>query len=160
MSANDDRRQLTLTVPALIRDDFELLDNPRTEPRDRLRAIRSIQLWLSQALEATTQLARETGMTWEQIGEAQSRPRQVVHRQATSRTPRRPRVRGLTSPDFEGVGTPDLRYWLKWWSDPDRDPKGYEERGRDPLTEQRKIKDELNERERRGYAGPNRDQAW
>jgi hypothetical protein len=160
MSPSDDKRQPILEIPALIRDDFESLDNSGTEPRDRLRAIRSLQVWLSQALEVATQLARERGMTWEEIGEAQNRPRQVVHRQATSKAPRRPRVRGLTTPDFEGVGTPDLRYWLKWWSDPARDPSGYEERGRDPLAEQLKIKAELRERERQGYAGPNRDQAW
>jgi len=58
------------------------------------------------------------------------------------------------------VGTPDLRFWLRWWSDPERDPSGDEEAGRDPLEEQRKIKAEIEAREKLGVAGPNRDRTW
>jgi hypothetical protein len=80
--------------------------------------------------------------------------------EVSSQTPHRPRVRGLTAPEFDNVGTPDLRFWLRWWSDPERDPSGDEEAGRDPLEEQRKIKAEIEAREKLGVAGPNRDRTW
>jgi hypothetical protein len=68
-------------------------------------------------------------------------------------TPHRPRVRGLTAPEFDNVGTPDLRFWLRWWSDPERDPSGDEEAGRDPLEEQRKIKVEIRRARNSGSPG-------
>ena len=154
MSAHDDRDQL----PSVIRDYVVALQTSN-DPATRLRAIRGIGQWLIWAEREEIDRARERGMTWEEIGEAQDRPRQVVHRQA-SKTPHRPRVKGLTSPEYDGVGTPDLRYWLKWWSAPERSPEGYEERGRDPHEEQRRLKAEIAARERYGVAGPDRDRGW
>jgi hypothetical protein len=66
----------------------------------------------------------------------------------------------LTSPEFDHVGTPDLRYWLKWWSAPGRSPHGANEAGRDPVLEQNKLKREINAREQLGVAGPDRDRNW
>jgi hypothetical protein len=58
------------------------------------------------------------------------------------------------------VGTPDLRYWLKWWSAPERDPAGVEEAGRYPLIEQAKLRQEIDAREKLGVAGPRRHRNW
>jgi hypothetical protein len=116
MSAIDDKR---LSVPPLIRAYWELLQT-EDDPAVRLRAIRGLGQWLRAVEEAEIERAREARMTWEEIGAAQDRPRQVVHRQASSTTPYRPNVRGLTSPEFEHVGTPDLRYFEKWLSAPGR----------------------------------------
>jgi hypothetical protein len=79
--------------------------------------------------------------------EALTPERKAVHKE--SKPPQRPRVKGLTSPVFDGVGTPDLRYWLKWWSAPERSPDGAEEKGRDPVAEQKKIKAEIHAREQK-----------
>src|SRR4051794_2845585 len=98
-----------MAIPDLIHDYLRTLDES-PEPLRRLRAIRGVSRWLRASEETEIRRAREIGMSWQQIGEAQDRPRQVVHRQA-SRTPHRPRVKGLTSIEFEHVGTPDLRYW-------------------------------------------------
>jgi hypothetical protein len=77
--------------------------------------------------------------------------REVVARQA-AKTPHRPHVKGLTSSVFDGVGTPDLRHWLKWWSAPERSPHGAEEDGRDPVAEQKKIRAEITAREQKPNA--------
>jgi hypothetical protein len=147
-----------MPIPELIRDYIRTLD-VGTDRAARLRAMRGVALWLRQSEDHEIELAREAGMSWQQIGEAQARPRQVVHRQA-SQAPHRPRVRGLTSPEFDYVGTPDLRYWLKWWRDPERKRDGQEEAGRDPRVESRKLEQEIEARERIGVAGHGRDSAW
>ena len=145
-------------TPSLIRDSFKNLERGG-DPLHELAAIRTVQGWLREREQATLERAREKGRTWEEIGEAQGRPRQAVHRQAT-KTPRRPSVKGLTTSDFDNIGTADLRYWLKWWRDLARTPEGYEEDGRDPRSEQRKIKAELDAREAAGLAGPQRGAQW
>jgi hypothetical protein len=149
---------MTEPIPPLIHDYIRVLDE-NANRRSRLRAIRGLMLWLREREAEEIELAREAGMSWQQIGEAQERPRQVVHRQA-SQTPRRARVRGLTSPEFEHVGTPDLRYWLKWWSAPERTPSGADEDGRDAHIEQEKLRREIEARERLGVAGPKRSGSW
>lgn len=149
---------MTELIPPLIRDYFRILD-AETNRTSRLRAIRGLMLWLREREDEEIELAREAGMSWREIGEAQERPRQVVHRQA-SQTRRRPRVRGLTAAEFDHVGTPDLRYWLKWWSAPERTPEGVEEAGRDPRGEQQKLQREIKARERLGVAGRERDRSW
>jgi hypothetical protein len=147
-----------VAVPALIRDYLRTLERS-DEAFERLRAIRGIGRWLRDREDREIERAREEGMSWQQIGEAQGRSRQVAHRQAR-RAPRRERVRGLTSPEYDHVGTPDLRFWLEWWSKPERTPSGLEEAGRDPLAEQAKLRREIEAREQLGVAGPARDRGW
>jgi len=115
--------------------------------------------WLRDLESEETTKARESGATWAEIGASQDRPRQTVHRQA-SKTPHRPRVEGLTLAEYRHVGTSDLRYWLEWWSEPERSPEGREEKGRDPEEEKRKLRAEIEARERLGVAGPDRDRVW
>lgn len=148
-----------LSIPPLIRDYLDSLDRGSDLVTD-LRAIRGIAHWLRELEDATIASAREAGMTWEEIGAAQERPRQNVHRQANSKTPYRPLIRGLTSPEFDHVGTPDIRYWLRWWAAPERSADGPDEKGRDPVAEQRKLRAEIEAREQLGVAGPYRSRAW
>ena len=147
-----------MTIPPLIGDYLRTLEES-SDPLERLRAIRGVAIWLRETEDAEIERAREEGMSWQQIGEAQDRPRQVVHRQA-SKTSHRPRVEGLTSKEFDRVGTPDLRYWLKWWSAPERSPDGAEEAGRKPVEQIEMIKREIEAREKVGVAGRERHRAW
>jgi hypothetical protein len=55
-----------------------------------------------------------------------------------------------------GVPSSTLRYWLWWWSSPDRSPKGVEEKGRDPEEQAALVRAELEARE---AAGPLRKPA-
>ncbi len=95
--------------------------------------------------------ARAQDYTWEEIGRAQGRPRQAVERQA--RQAQRPRVFGLTAPDFVGVATPELQVWLRWWGAGGWTPEGPGEAPRDPEREQERIQAELTARERRAVEG-------
>jgi hypothetical protein len=143
MSASNDNR---VSVPPLLGEYWELLQS-EDDSAVRLRAIRGLGQWLRAVEEAEIERAREAHMTWEEIGAAQDRPRQVVHRQASSRTPYRPNVRGLTSAEFEHVGTPDLRYWERWLSASGR-AEELAKKGRSRRTELRRIRAEIEARER------------
>jgi hypothetical protein len=68
-------------------------------------------------------------------------------------------VRGLTSAEFEHVGTPDLRYFEKWLSTPGR-AEELAEKGRSARAELRRIRAEIKAREQAGYAGPHRDRNY
>ena len=147
-----------MTISPVIHDYIETLERSQ-DPLVRLRAIRGIARWLRDLESEATTKARESGATWAEIGASQDRPRQAVHRQA-SKTPHRPRVEGLTLAEYRHVGTSDLRHWLEWWSEPERSPEGREEKGRDPEEEKRKLRAEIEARERLGVAGPDRDRVW
>jgi len=147
-----------MTISPVIHDYIETLERSQ-DPLVRLRAIRGIARWLRDLESEATTKARESGATWAEIGASQDRPRQTVHRQA-SKTPHRPRVEGLTLAEYRHVGTSDLRHWLEWWSEPERSPEGREEKGRDPEEEKRKLRAEIEARERLGVAGPDRDRVW
>ena len=56
-------------------------------------------------------------------------------------------ARGLTDPDLEGVPMATLRFWLAWWTAPERTPYGAEEAGRDPEVEAAKVRREIEARE-------------
>ncbi len=83
-----------MRISPVIRDTFESLERD-DDALTHLRALRGLKTWLVEADQRALEEARDPGFTWEQIGEAQGRARQAVHRQATQ-TPPRPRVRGLT----------------------------------------------------------------
>jgi len=72
----------------------------------------------------------------------------------------KPNVRGLTSPDFDGVGAATLRYWLKWWCDPARSSNGQEEAGRDPIVEAEKVWSELEARYHGGRVRNRPERCW
>jgi len=60
---------------------------------------------------------------------------------------------GLTAPDFVGVATPELQFWLRWWSAGGWRPEGPGDAPRDPEREQERIRAELEAREQRALAG-------
>ncbi len=75
----------------------------------------------------------------------------------------RENVRGLTSPEFDGVGTSTLRYWRdEYWR-----PLLAGARVPDQADHPRQAAEmiamltrEIDERESRGFAGPGRDSSW
>jgi hypothetical protein len=146
---------LALELPLLIRDAFALLGREEEDALLRLAALRTLRGWLGEQELAALAAARAQDYSWEEIGRAQGRPRQAVQRQARRR-PRRPRVPGLTAPDFVGVATPELQVWLRFWSAPERRAEGREEAARDPKGEQERIRAELRARAGLGGAGPGR----
>jgi hypothetical protein len=150
-----DDRESHLELPPLIRDAFALLGREEEDALLRLAALRTLRGWLGEQERAALAAARAHDYSWEEIGRAQGRPRQAVQRQARQR-PQRPRVPGLTAPDFVGVATPELQVWLRFWSAPERRPEGPEEAARDPKWEQERIRAELRARAGLGGAGPGR----
>ncbi len=142
-----------MTVPPLIRDVFELLAREEEDALVQLAAIRTLRGWLGGRERLSLAAARAQEYTWAEIGAAQGRPRQALQRQATRR---RPPVLGLTAPDFVGVATPELEFWLSWWSGGGWTPPGPEEASRDPGREQERIQAELRARSRRAGAGGGR----
>ena len=57
-------------------------------------------------------------------------------------------IAGMTHRDFDGVDMATLRYWLRWWSSPERSPYGREEAGRDPEFEAARVRREIKARQR------------
>jgi hypothetical protein len=142
-----------LPLPPLIRDVFELLarEEEGEDALVQLAAIRTLGGWLGGRERLSLAAARAQEYTWAEIGAAQGRPRQALQRQA-SRQAQRPPVLGLTAPDFVGVASAELEFWLTWWGGGGWSPAGPEEASRDPRREQERIRAELRARERR--AGP------
>ena len=71
-------------------------------------------------------------------------------------------VRGLTLPRFDGIGTSTLRAWLRYWqavSDGRQEPNAGNTRSMAP-AHIRMIRSEIEMRERRGFAGPDRSKSW
>jgi hypothetical protein len=140
-----------LALPPLIRDAFELLAREEEDALVQLAAIRTLAGWLGERERGGLAIARAQDYSWEEIGRAQGRPRQAVHRQA--RQAQRPRVFGLTAPDFVGVATPELQFWFRWWSAGGWTPESPGEPPRDPERVQKRIRAELTARKRRAVEG-------
>jgi hypothetical protein len=139
-----------LALPPLIRDAFELLAREEEDALIQLAAIRTLAGWLGERERAGLAAARAQDYSWEEIGRAQGRPRQAVQRQARQT---RPPVLGLTAPDFVGVATPELQFWLRWWGAGGWKPEGPGEAPREPEREQERIRAELTAREQRALKG-------
>jgi hypothetical protein len=140
-----------LPLPPLIRDAFELLAREEEDALVQLAAIRTLRGWLGVRERGGLAIARAQDYSWEEIGRAQGRPRQAVQRQA--RQAQRPRVFGLTAPDFVGVATPELQFWFRWWSAGGWTPESPGEPPRDPERVQKRIRAELTAREQRALEG-------
>jgi hypothetical protein len=140
-----------LALPPLIRDAFELLAREEEDALVQLAAIRTLAGWLGERERGGLAIARAQDYSWEEIGRAQGRPRQAVQRQA--RQAQRPRVFGLTAPDFVGVATPELQFWFRWWSAGGWTPESPGEPPRDPERVQKRIRAELTARKRRAVEG-------
>jgi len=102
------------------------------DPEINRRSIETIREWLDAAAEA---------LASGRLDAPSKDPKMYGH--ATSN------VGGVTHPDFDGVEMATLRYWLKWWTSPDRSAYGREEAGRDPRVEAERVRREIEARERR-----------
>jgi len=127
-------------VPKNVRTEFKRL---RTEedPLANLRSLEVLADWVGHMRVFAAGEATKAGYTLNQVGEVQNKPRQAVHRTLKSA-----QSRGLSDTDFDGVDSSTLRYWLDWWSDPERTPDGVEEKGYDPETMVARIRAELEAR--------------
>ena len=80
------------------------------------------------------------------------------------KTPYRPNVRGLTSRDFDHVGTPDLRKWTEYWEGVRAGTRTLTQGSNDTVAmaagEIAKLTSEISAREAEGYAGPNAYRKW
>jgi len=112
-----------------------------SDPLANLKSLEAINEWISDMKLFLLDQAQQKGYSLQEIGDAQERPRQAVHRTLKSS-----RTKGFTHPDFEGVSSSTCRYWFDWWSDPARDANGAEEAGRDPSFEAARITRELQAR--------------
>jgi hypothetical protein len=71
-------------------------------------------------------------------------------------------VRGLTDPRFDGVGTSTLRSWLRYWQavrDGRQPPNPGDTRSM-AAARTRMISSEIDARETKRVAGPDRDKSW
>jgi len=131
-------------IPERIKGELEALEAD-DDPLANLRSLKVLRDWLHDMEIRSIEAAQDQGRSFQQLAEVQERPRQAVHR-----TLKHARSRGLSDPVFDGVTSSTLRYWLDWWSAPERTPDGAEEDGRDPATEADRVRVEL---EARGAAG-------
>ena len=61
-------------------------------------------------------------------------------------------VRGLTGPEFDGVGTPDLRVWLRYWRDEEKSEGEAHTRGLTRRDEVARLEKEIDARYHAGQA--------
>jgi len=61
-------------------------------------------------------------------------------------------VRGFTDPEYDGVGTQDLRYWQKYWCDERKSGDEARARGLDRLDEAARLQAEIDARYHAGQA--------
>jgi len=127
-------------IPQAVKEEFDALESS-DDPLENVRSLRVLSDWINDMKVFAMENARTENKTLEEIGTAAERPRQAVHRSLKNSN-----SKGFTHPDFEGVSSSTLRYWLDWWADPARDPNGAEEAGRQPGIEAEKVWRELQAR--------------
>jgi transposase-like protein len=127
-------------IPQSVRVEFETL-RTTSDLLSNLRSLERLGDWIDDMKVFVASEAKASGRTLHEIGAVQDRPRQAVHRKLKSG-----QSHGFTHPDFDGVNSSTLRYWLDWWSDPARRKNGKEENGRDPKSEAARIMAELEAR--------------
>ena len=134
-----------MLIPTHIRAEFDQIEAV-DEPLEVLRPIGAVREWLREAELRAIREASDRGESLARIGDALGTDKQNIHQKLRSSRS----AKGLTSPEFDGVITRTLRYWLWWWSQPERNPSGAEEKGRDPIAEAAKVRAELEAREAAG----------
>lgn len=147
--------EAVMHVPHIVKSEFTSLE-VEADPIKNLRSLAAVRDWAQEAEIALIDMAQrgesttspstpgaqlQGGQSFQEIGEALERPRQAVHRSVAAT-----KSEGLAYPEYDGVSSSTLRYWLRWWSDPVRTPEGFEEAGRDPARERRKLRKELEAR--------------
>src|SRR5258706_9032431 len=134
-----------MLIPPHIRAELKRIEQ-LDEPLALLGPIGAVREWLRESELRAIREASDKGESLSRIGDALGTDKQNIHQKLRS-TRSAP---GLTGPEFEGVISPTLRYWLWWWSQPDRNPTGAEEKGREPVAEAAKVRAELEARQEAG----------
>lgn len=134
-----------MLIPDHIRVEFERIQE-LDDPLAALEPIGAVREWLREAELHAIKQASEDGASLARIGNALGTAKQNIHQKLRTATS----SKGLTSPEFDDVTSSTLRYWLWWWSRPERRAAGVEEKGRDPAHEAAVVRAELEAREAAG----------
>ena len=134
-----------MLIPNHIREQFERIGEV-DEPLAVLEPIGAVREWLRESELHAIKLASERGASLARIGNALGTDKQNIQQRLRTTS----NAKGFTSPEFDGVISRTLRYWLWWWSLPERSPRGVEEKGRDPGEQAAMIRAELEAREAAG----------
>ena len=132
-------------IPNHIREQFERIEEV-DDPLEVLEPIGALREWLRESELHAIKQASEHGASLARIGNALGTDKQNIHQRLRTTS----NAKGFTSPEFDGVISSTLRYWLWWWSSPERSPGGVEEKGRDPREQATMIRAELEAREAAG----------
>jgi hypothetical protein len=134
-----------MQIPNHIREQFERIE-ALDDPLDVLEPIGAVREWLRESELRAITAARESGASLARIGSSLGTDKQNIQQKLRTAS----NTKGWTDPEFDGVTSSTLRYWLWWWSSPERSPNGVEEKGRDPQQQAAIVRAELEEREDRG----------
>ena len=129
-------------VPQWVHEEYSRLVAD-ADPLSNLRSLERLSGWIDDMRVAVAAQAKEAGHTFQEIGDAQQKPRQAVQRKLKSS-----QSRGLTDPQFDGRDSSTLRYMFDWLGD--QLAGGAVEPGRDFSMERAQV---LAELEARYHAG-------
>jgi hypothetical protein len=134
-----------MLIPNHIRTEFERIEE-LDDPLAVLEPIGAVREWLRESEFHAIKQASERGASLARIGDALGTDKQNIHQKlrTTSNT------RGFTNSEFDGVTSSTLRYWLWWWSRPERSATGADEKGREPADQVAMIRAELEARQAAG----------
>ena len=136
---------MMMLIPTHVRAELDRIEQ-LDEPLALLGPIGAVREWLREAELRAIREASDRGESLSRIGDALGTDKQNIHQKLRSTRG----ARGLTGPEFDGVISRTLRFWLWWWSQPERNPSGAEEKGRDPIAEAAKVRAELEARQAAG----------
>jgi hypothetical protein len=134
-----------ILIPNHIREQFARIEE-LNDPLAALEPIGAVREWLRECELHAIKQASERGASLARIGNALGTDKQNIHQKLRTTN----NAKGLTSPEFDGVTSSTLRYWLWWWSRPERRATGVDERERDPAEQAAMIRAELEAREAAG----------
>jgi hypothetical protein len=137
--------QQMMVIPTHIRAELDRIEQLE-EPLALLGPIGAVREWLRDSELRAIREASDRGESLSRIGDALGTDKQNIHQKLRSTRS----AHGLTDPAFDGVISRTLRYWLWWWSQPERHPSGAEEKGRDAGAEAAKVRAELEARHAAG----------
>jgi hypothetical protein len=133
-----------MLIPKHIREQFERIEG-LYDPLEVLEPIGAVREWLRESELCAIRAAREGGASLARIGSSLGTEKQNIQQKLRTTS----NAKGF-NPEFDGVTTSTLRYWLWWWSSPERSPNGVEEKGRLPEEQAALVRAELEARDSAG----------
>jgi hypothetical protein len=130
-----------MQIPNHIREQFDRIAELE-DPLAALEPIGAVREWLRESELRAIKEASASGSSLAHIGQSLGTDKQNIHQKLRTANS----AQGLTSPEFDGVPSSTLRYWLWWWSSPERSPNGVEEQGREPQDQAMIVRSELEAR--------------